>query len=65
MLRGIFIVLKASARDEILANGGSISHHHGGKFGILGMISCMIKVVILSKFLLRRVKIIQTEQIHM
>lgn len=54
MLRGIFIVLKASARDEILANGGSISHHHGGKFGILGM----IKIFILSKFLLRRVKII-------
>ena len=26
-----FLVIQACARDEILANGGSISHHHGGK----------------------------------
>lgn len=32
-LRHIFILfaLQHAARDEILANGGSLSHHHGGK----------------------------------
>ena len=24
--------LQACAREEILANGGSISHHHGGSY---------------------------------
>jgi len=27
---GRLSVIQAAAREEILANGGSISHHHGG-----------------------------------
>jgi len=25
------VVTQSSAREEMLANGGSLSHHHGGK----------------------------------
>lgn len=39
-----------------MVNGGSILYYYGGKFGILGMILCIIKVFIFSKFLLKRVK---------
>ena len=28
----VFTTLQASARDEILASGGSLSHHHGGTY---------------------------------
>jgi len=36
-------MVQAAAREEILANGGSISHHHGGEkyfLVVLGCVSC-------------------------
>ena len=27
----VYEQVESSARDEVLANGGSLSHHHGGK----------------------------------
>ena len=47
MLSISLLVLQMCAREEILANGGSISHHHGGEFKMLSYIYIAVTLKLL------------------